>query len=189
MLPGFIEKPRDVAIRCFTSLFVLPSFTFRCCLPGMLLRSARKASTCRAFESTTWRIVSVFCKCSPAPCCYLPSAVVSLQMLPAGDASEIGEKGINLSGGQKHRVALARAVYASADVLLMDDPLSAVDAHVGRALFDGCICGTLRRKTRLLVTHQLQVKSGVELLSQHAVPVHMSCFHKVHVDVDMEVLL
>jgi hypothetical protein len=81
-------------------------------------------------------------------------------MLPAGDASEIGEKGINLSGGQKHRVALARAVYAAANVLLMDDPLSAVDAHVGRALFDGCICGTLRRKTRVLVTHQLQVKSG-----------------------------
>lgn len=81
-------------------------------------------------------------------------------MLPAGDASEIGEKGINLSGGQKHRVALARAVYASADVMLMDDPLSAVDAHVGRALFDGCICGTLKRRTRVLVTHQLQVNGA-----------------------------
>jgi ABC-type transport system involved in cytochrome bd biosynthesis fused ATPase/permease subunit len=81
-------------------------------------------------------------------------------MLPAGDASEIGEKGINLSGGQKHRVALARAVYASAAVMLMDDPLSAVDAHVGRALFDGCICGTLKRRTCVLVTHQLQVNGA-----------------------------
>jgi len=77
--------------------------------------------------------------------------------MPAGDASEIGEKGINLSGGQKHRVALARAVYAAADVLLLDDPLSAVDAHVGRALFEGCICDELRGRTRVLVTHQLQV--------------------------------
>lgn len=79
-------------------------------------------------------------------------------MLPAGDASEIGEKGINLSGGQKHRVALARAAYAAADVLLLDDPLSAVDAHVGRHLFDRCICGLLKDKTRVLVTHQLQVR-------------------------------
>lgn len=95
---------------------------------------------------------------------------VCLQMLPAGDASEIGEKGINLSGGQKHRVALARAVYASPDVLLLDDPLSAVDAHVGRALFEGCICGTLRCKTRLLVTHQLQVTDwwAVLVIKDHA---------------------
>lgn len=61
------------------------------------------------------------------------------------------------SGGQKHRVALARAVYAHADVVLLDDPLSAVDAHVGRHLFDACICGLLAGSTRILVTHQLQV--------------------------------
>eukprot|EP00775_Hariotina_reticulata_P001784 gene1784-2118_t len=78
------------------------------------------------------------------------------ETLPAGDSSEIGEKGINLSGGQKHRVALARAVYAAADVYLLDDPLSAVDAHVGRHLFEQCICGHLAGATRLLVTHQLQ---------------------------------
>lgn len=66
-----------------------------------------------------------------------------LEMLPAGDASEIGEKGINLSGGQKHRVALARAAYCAADIYLLDDPLSAVDAHVGRHLFDKCLCGLL----------------------------------------------
>ncbi|KAF8057290.1 Abcc2 [Scenedesmus sp. PABB004] len=81
-----------------------------------------------------------------------------LEVLPAGDASEIGEKGINLSGGQKHRVALARALYAGADVCLLDDPLSAVDAHVGRHLFEGAICGALRGATRLLVTHQLQAR-------------------------------
>ena len=72
-----------------------------------------------------------------------------------GDHTEIGEKGVNLSGGQKQRVALARACYAGADVVLLDDPLSAVDAHVGRHLLDSCICGALRGKTRVLVTHQL----------------------------------
>ncbi|PRW33949.1 ABC transporter isoform A [Chlorella sorokiniana] len=79
-----------------------------------------------------------------------------LEMLPAGDQTEIGEKGVNLSGGQKQRVALARACYAAADVYLLDDPLSAVDAHVGRHLFDRCICGLLGKTTRVLVTHQLQ---------------------------------
>jgi len=53
-------------------------------------------------------------------------------MLPGGDLTEIGERGINLSGGQKARVALARAVYSDKDIVLLDDPLSAVDAHVGR---------------------------------------------------------
>ncbi|KAI3434886.1 hypothetical protein D9Q98_002940 [Chlorella vulgaris] len=79
-----------------------------------------------------------------------------LDMLPAGDQTEIGEKGVNLSGGQRHRVALARACYASSDVYLLDDPLSAVDAHVGRHIFDRCICGLLGQVTRVLVTHQLQ---------------------------------
>lgn len=54
-------------------------------------------------------------------------------------------------------MALARAAYAAADVLLLDDPLSAVDAHVGAALFEACVCGLLRHSTRVLVTHQLQV--------------------------------
>ena len=62
--------------------------------------------------------------------------VPDLEMLPAGDQTEIGEKGITVSGGQKHRVALARACFADSDVYLLDDPLSAVDAHVGRHLFD-----------------------------------------------------
>ncbi|GAB4815546.1 hypothetical protein N2152v2_002592 [Parachlorella kessleri] len=82
--------------------------------------------------------------------------VPDLEMLPAGDETEIGEKGVNLSGGQRHRVALARACYSGADLYLLDDPLSAVDAHVGRHLFDKCICGLLAGATRVLVTHQLQ---------------------------------
>jgi ABC-type transport system involved in cytochrome bd biosynthesis fused ATPase/permease subunit len=96
------------------------------------------------------------CWCNALPLCYV-YFVACLQILPAGDASEIGEKGINLSGGQKHRVALARAVYSAADVYLLDDPLSAVDVHVGRHIFEACICGELAGKTRLLVTHQVQV--------------------------------
>nr|XP_027211385.1 canalicular multispecific organic anion transporter 2-like [Penaeus vannamei] len=78
-----------------------------------------------------------------------------LDMLPGGDMTEIGEKGINLSGGQKQRVSLARAVYSDADIVLLDDPLSAVDAHVGRYIFDNVIGpqGILHDRTRLLVTH------------------------------------
>lgn len=64
-------------------------------------------------------------------------------MLPGGVNTEIGEKGINLSGGQKQRISLARAVYADADFYIMDDPLSAVDVHVGRHIFDHCISGML----------------------------------------------
>lgn len=85
-----------------------------------------------------------------------------LDMLPAGDATEIGEKGVNLSGGQKQRVSMARAVYANADIYLLDDPLSAVDAHVGKAMFDNCICDALQAKSRLLITHQLQHLSKVD---------------------------
>jgi len=60
-------------------------------------------------------------------------------MLANGDQTEIGEKGINLSGGQKQRISLARAVYADTDVYLLDDPLSAVDSHVGKHIFDHLI--------------------------------------------------
>ena len=77
------------------------------------------------------------------------------EILPAGDQTEIGEKGINLSGGQKQRVSLARAVYSEADIFLLDDPLSAVDSHVGKHIFEEVIgpSGLLQNKTRVLVTH------------------------------------
>nr|ALU63337.1 canalicular multispecific organic anion transporter 1 [Oryzias melastigma] len=78
-----------------------------------------------------------------------------LKLLAAGELTEIGEKGINLSGGQKQRVSLARAAYSQADIYLLDDPLSAVDSHVGKHLFDKVIGpnGLLKNKTRILVTH------------------------------------
>ncbi|KAG0219662.1 Canalicular multispecific organic anion transporter 2, partial [Actinomortierella wolfii] len=78
-----------------------------------------------------------------------------LAMLPAGDMTEIGERGINLSGGQKQRVSMARAAYQEADIYLLDDPLSAVDAHVDQHLWENLIGpeGFLKDKTRVLVTH------------------------------------
>ncbi|KNC46638.1 ATP-binding cassette transporter [Thecamonas trahens ATCC 50062] len=79
-----------------------------------------------------------------------------LEVLPGGDQTEIGERGINLSGGQKQRVSIARALYADRDLILLDDPLSAVDVHVGTHLFELCINGAMQSKTRVLVTHQLQ---------------------------------
>uniref|UniRef100_A0A8C3D3J2 Multidrug resistance-associated protein 1 n=1 Tax=Cairina moschata TaxID=8855 RepID=A0A8C3D3J2_CAIMO len=84
-------------------------------------------------------------------CALLPD----IEILPTGDRTEIGEKGVNLSGGQKQRVSLARAVYCNADVYLFDDPLSAVDAHVGKHIFEKVIGpkGILKNKTRVLVTH------------------------------------
>ncbi|KAL2915615.1 hypothetical protein HK105_204800 [Polyrhizophydium stewartii] len=85
-----------------------------------------------------------------------------LEILADGDLTQIGERGINLSGGQKQRVNLARMVYFNADIVLLDDPLSAVDAHVGRALFDNCIQGALAGKTRILVTHQLHFLPRVD---------------------------
>ena len=81
----------------------------------------------------------------------LNCALVSdLEMLTGGDQIEIGEKGINLSGGQKQRVSLSRAVYSRSDIYLLDDPLSAVDAHVGKQIFERVIGpnGMLKNKTR-----------------------------------------
>ncbi|XP_039870832.1 multidrug resistance-associated protein 4 isoform X1 [Simochromis diagramma] len=79
-----------------------------------------------------------------------------LELLPDGDQTLIGDRGATLSGGQKARVNLARAVYQDAGIYILDDPLSAVDAEVGRHLFEQCICGLLKNKLRILVTHQLQ---------------------------------
>lgn len=77
-------------------------------------------------------------------------------LLPYGDYTVVGERGISLSGGQRARINLARTVYKNSDVYLLDDPLSAVDTHVGRALFDECIKGFLSNKVVVLATHQLQ---------------------------------
>ncbi|KAJ3200861.1 hypothetical protein HDU67_001760, partial [Dinochytrium kinnereticum] len=85
-----------------------------------------------------------------------------LKILPDGDQTSIGERGINLSGGQKQRINLARCVYYDPDIVLLDDPLSAVDAHVGKYLFEKCILGALGGKTRILVTHQLHFLSRVD---------------------------
>ncbi|MGH0134692.1 UNVERIFIED_CONTAM: hypothetical protein FKN15_036664 [Acipenser sinensis] len=82
--------------------------------------------------------------------------IKDVDILPDGDMTVIGDRGATLSGGQKARVNLARAVYQDTDIYLLDDPLSAVDAEVGRHLFEKCICGVLRNKPRILVTHQLQ---------------------------------
>ena len=82
-----------------------------------------------------------------------------LDMLPNGDLTEIGERGITVSGGQKQRLNIARAIYFNSNIVLMDDPLSAVDAHVGRHIFDEAICGLLKDKCRILATHQLHVLS------------------------------
>ncbi|XP_076819725.1 multidrug resistance-associated protein 1-like isoform X2 [Clavelina lepadiformis] len=88
------------------------------------------------------------------------------EMLPASDQTEIGEKGINLSGGQKQRVSIARAVYQDSDVYLFDDPLSAVDAHVGKNIFDNVFGpnGYLQKKTRVLVTHGVSFLPQVDMI-------------------------
>ena len=89
-----------------------------------------------------------------------------LEVLTDGDQTEIGEKGVNISGGQKQRVSLARAVYSRRDVYLLDDPLSAVDSHVGKHLFDQVIgnAGLLAGKTRFLVTHAISFLDQVDYI-------------------------
>ncbi|XP_031575068.1 multidrug resistance-associated protein 4-like [Actinia tenebrosa] len=79
-----------------------------------------------------------------------------IKQFPKGDLSTVGQRGIAFSGGQRARVGLARSVYSDADILLMDDPLSAVDAKVGQHIFDECICKELSGRLRVLVTHHLK---------------------------------
>ncbi|KAJ7553020.1 hypothetical protein O6H91_06G081400 [Diphasiastrum complanatum] len=91
-----------------------------------------------------------------------------LNSFPFGDFTEIGERGINMSGGQKQRIQLARAVYQDADVYLLDDPFSAVDAHTGSSLFKDCVMGALAKKTVVLVTHQVEFLPAVnQVLLMH----------------------
>ncbi|KAK4395155.1 ABC transporter C family member 8 [Sesamum angolense] len=78
-----------------------------------------------------------------------------------GDLTEIGQRGLNMSGGQKQRIQLARAVYSDADIYLLDDPFSAVDAHTAATLFNDCVMTALAKKTVILVTHQVEFLSNV----------------------------
>ena len=85
-----------------------------------------------------------------------------IKNLPAGDNTEIGERGINLSGGQKARICLARAVYSDKQVLLLDDPLSSVDNRVANHIFYNCFKKLLKNKTILLVAHRLDFLDKVD---------------------------
>eukprot|EP00250_Pteridium_aquilinum_P016152 c22966_g1_i1 orf=444-4313(+) len=87
-----------------------------------------------------------------------------IRLFEFGDQTEIGERGINLSGGQKQRIQLARAVYQDSDIYFLDDIFSAVDAHTGSALFKDCLLGTLKMKTRVLVTHQVEFLRKADLI-------------------------
>jgi ABC-type multidrug transport system fused ATPase/permease subunit len=85
-----------------------------------------------------------------------------LEILPDKDFTEIGEKGINLSGGQKARISLARAIYADKDMVLLDDPISALDANVKKKIFENVLLGHLKEKTIVLVTHAVDFLSLVD---------------------------
>ncbi|KAK3430194.1 hypothetical protein EUGRSUZ_E01721, partial [Eucalyptus grandis] len=90
--------------------------------------------------------------------------VKDFELFSAGDLTEIGERGINMSGGQKQRIQIARAVYQDADIYLLDDPFSAVDAHTGTQLFADCLMGMLKDKTILYVTHQVEFLPAADLI-------------------------
>jgi len=90
------------------------------------------------------------------------SFAADLERLPSGITSEIVERGANLSGGQKARLSLARAIYANADIYLLDGPLAALDLRVGRIVFQECILGALHCKTRVLVTQALNFLPQVD---------------------------
>ncbi|KAL9693210.1 hypothetical protein quinque_012495 [Culex quinquefasciatus] len=84
------------------------------------------------------------------------------KLWPSGDLTAVGERGVTLSGGQKARVNLARAIYRRADIYLLDDPLSAVDAHVGKVIYEECVMKFLEDNICVLVTHQLQYLNGLD---------------------------
>ncbi|CAD6185430.1 unnamed protein product [Caenorhabditis auriculariae] len=108
----------------------------------------------REYEENKYReIVSL--------CVLLPD----FQQFPNGDKAQVGDRGSTLSGGQRARVSLARALYSDADIYLLDDPLSAVDASVGRLIFEKCISEYLKKKIVILVTHQIQFLENLDKVS------------------------
>ncbi|XP_022974963.1 putative ABC transporter C family member 15 [Cucurbita maxima] len=90
--------------------------------------------------------------------------VKDFELFSCGDLTEIGERGVNMSGGQKQRIQIARAVYQDADIYLLDDPFSAVDAHTGTQLFEDCLMGVLKEKTIVYVTHQVEFLPAADLI-------------------------
>lgn len=105
-------------------------------------------------EDWYWKVVEA--------CCLQPD----ISALPAGDNTEIGERGINLSGGQKSRICLARAVYSEKQVYLLDDPLSSVDNNVANHIFLNCFQRLLKNKTRILVTHRHNFLDRVDRIAE-----------------------
>ncbi|KAF8813301.1 ABC transporter [Phlegmacium glaucopus] len=87
-----------------------------------------------------------------------------LQMFTNGDMTEVGERGISLSGGQKQRLSICRTIYCDTDIQIFDDPLSALDAHVGKAIFQNVLQQSLSGKTRVLVTHALHFLPQVDYI-------------------------
>jgi len=110
-----------------------------------------------------------------------------IELLPSGLDTLVGERGISLSGGQKARVNLARALYRDADVYLLDDPLSAVDASVAKHIFEECIKGYLKSKTVILVTHQLQFAKGATkiLVVDHGHQIALGNYRDLSKQVDL----
>ena len=99
----------------------------------------------KTFEPERYKTILNICQLKP-----------DLELFKSGDMTQVSDKGSNLSGGQKTRITIARAVYSDADIYLFDDPLSALDSHVGEAIFSGLIKDYLKKKTVLVVTHALQ---------------------------------
>ncbi|KAI0714464.1 P-loop containing nucleoside triphosphate hydrolase protein [Cerioporus squamosus] len=87
-----------------------------------------------------------------------------LELLPNGDMTEVGERGISLSGGQKQRINICRAIYVGTDIQIFDDPISALDAHVGKHVFQNVFLGAASDKTRILVTHALHFLPQVDYI-------------------------
>ncbi|ERL84841.1 hypothetical protein D910_02265 [Dendroctonus ponderosae] len=130
------------------------SLSFSSQEPWLFAASVRKNILFgKPYDSTLYKKVAEVCALEK-----------DFEQFPYGDRTLVGERGVSLSGGQRARINLARAIYRSADIYLLDDPLSAVDTHVGKHLFEKCIKNYLNGKTRILVTHQLQYLKKADII-------------------------